>query len=105
MTEASRTLRQLFDAKTDEERARLVKEIEDLEHRGDELTHTIFRELSLTFITTLDREDIGALASALDDILDNIDRAATSIRLYRITEFDELGARSGRDHRAERGAS
>jgi uncharacterized protein len=89
LTEASRVLRQLFDAQTPEERVLRVKEIEDLEHRGDEITHTIFRELSLTFITTLDREDIGTLASSLDDIMDNIDRAATSIHLYRITEFDD----------------
>jgi uncharacterized protein len=89
LTEASGALRQLFDATSNEERMRLVKVIEDHEHRGDELTHTVFRELSLTFITTLDREDIGTLASSLDDIMDNIDRAATSIQLYRITEFDQ----------------
>jgi uncharacterized protein len=85
---ACRVLRELLDAKTEVDRIRLVEAIEDLEHRGDEITHQVFTQLSLTFITTLDREDIGALASALDDILDNIDRAATSIRLYRITEFD-----------------
>lgn len=81
-------LRELLDATTEAERVRLVAAIEDLEHRGDEITHQVFRQLSQTFITTLDREDIGSLASALDDILDNIDRAATSIRLYQITEFD-----------------
>jgi uncharacterized protein len=85
---ACRVLRELLDATTEVERIRLVQVIEDLEHRGDEITHQVFTQLSLTFITTLDREDIGALASSLDDILDNIDRAATSIRLYRITEFD-----------------
>jgi hypothetical protein len=86
---ASRVLRELLDAATEVDRIRLVQAIEDLEHRGDEITHQVFTQLSLTFITTLDREDIGALASSLDDILDNIDRAATSIRLYRITEFDD----------------
>lgn len=86
---ATHALRQLLEAQTEEHRARLVKEIEGYEHRGDELTHTIYHELSLTFITTLDREDIGLLASTLDDILDNIDRAANSILLYPITNFDD----------------
>ncbi len=86
---ASRVLRELLDATTDADRARLVQAIEDLEHRGDELTHQIFTQLSSTFITILDREDIGALASACDDVLDNIDRAATAIRIYAITEFDD----------------
>ncbi len=85
----SRTLCQVLDAKTDEERIHLVKEIESLEHRGDEITHTIFRELGLTFITPLDREDIAGLASSLDNIMDNLDRAATCIHLYQIIDFDE----------------
>lgn len=82
-------LRALLDAPDLAARARLAREIEDLEHRGDELTHTIFRELSLTFITPLDREDIGTLAAALDNIIDLIDRAATCTQLYDITSFGE----------------
>lgn len=89
IADSSHVLRALLQAKTEEERVRCVKTIEDHEHTGDELTHTIFLELSRTFITTLDREDIATLASSLDDILDNIDRAATSIQIYRITEFDD----------------
>jgi predicted phosphate transport protein (TIGR00153 family) len=86
---AGHTLIQLLDATADGDRQRLVKQIEDAEHRGDEITHTIFHELGLTFITPLDREDIAGLASALDNILDSIDRAATCIQLYHIFEFDE----------------
>jgi hypothetical protein len=89
LTKACAALRALLDAKDEAERLRLIKEIEAYEHRGDELTHQIFKELSLTFITTLDREDIGTLASAIDDIIDNIDRAATAIHLYKIATFDD----------------
>jgi uncharacterized protein len=89
LTEACAALRALLETKDEAERTRLIKAIETFEHRGDELTHQIFHELSLTFITTLDREDIGTLASALDDIIDNIDRAATAIQLYKIAEFDD----------------
>lgn len=86
---ACRLLRELLNAESEEERERLVRQIEDAEHQGDEYTHQVFTALGQTFITTLDREDIGALASALDNIVDNIDGAATAIRLYRITTFDD----------------
>jgi uncharacterized protein len=89
LTEATRKLKEMVRSTTDSEREQIARAIEDLEHRGDEITHTIFHELSLTFITTLDREDIGSLASALDDILDNIDQAATAIQLYQMRVFDD----------------
>jgi predicted phosphate transport protein (TIGR00153 family) len=67
-----------------EERAQKTRRLEELEHKGDELTHQIFRELGATFITPFDREDIHTLTSALDDILDYINGAATRIQLYKI---------------------
>jgi uncharacterized protein len=67
-----------------EERAQKIKRIEELEHKGDELTHQIFSDLGSTFITPFDREDIHALTSTLDDILDAIQGAATRIVLYRV---------------------
>jgi uncharacterized protein Yka (UPF0111/DUF47 family) len=62
-----------------------VERIKSLEHQGDELAHVIFSESSRIFVTPLDREDIHALASSLDDILDNIDAAAARLTLYKIT--------------------
>jgi predicted phosphate transport protein (TIGR00153 family) len=67
-----------------EERAQKIRKIEELEHHGDEITHQIFSELSSTFITPFDREDIHVLASKLDDILDFIHGAAGRISLYRV---------------------
>lgn len=67
-----------------EERAQKIKKIEELEHRGDEISHQIFSELSSTFVTPFDREDIHELASQLDDILDMIRGAATRIELYKV---------------------
>jgi len=60
--------------------------IKDLEHKGDELTHSVIEELNKTFITPIDREDIHDLCSALDDVLDLIDSTATRLVLFRITE-------------------
>ncbi len=48
-----------------EKSGQLIKEIEDMEHVNDELTHRIFTELGKNFITPFDREDIHYLASAL----------------------------------------
>ena len=62
-----------------------VEQIKSLEHQGDELTHRIFNETARVFVTPLDREDIHALASSLDDVLDHIDAAAARLPLYKIT--------------------
>ena len=47
------------------ERADYYKQIKDMEREGDRLTHLIFDELSTTFITPFDREDIHDLASCM----------------------------------------
>ncbi len=62
------------------------KHMKDIEHRGDELVHTVFEMLNKTFITPIDREDIIALASSLDSTLDMIDAATNQIALYEIDE-------------------
>ena len=51
-------------------RDNLLRSLDDLEHKNDEVTHRIFIELGRNFITPFDREDIHALASALDDVAD-----------------------------------
>jgi predicted phosphate transport protein (TIGR00153 family) len=62
----------------------LAAKIKDLEHLGDELTHTVIDELNKTFITPIDREDIHDLSAALDDVLDVIDQTAVRIVLFQI---------------------
>ena len=61
-----------------------VGQINDTEHQGDEITHRIMSELHSTFITPLDREDIAALAHAIDDIVDFIQAAADAMLLYKV---------------------
>ena len=69
-----------------EERVQIVEQIKAFEHQGDTVTHRIFSQLSGTFVTPFDPEDIAVLGSALDDILDNIDGAAGRFVLYKIKE-------------------
>jgi uncharacterized protein len=61
-----------------------VQQIRDLEHAGDAITHEMVRRLNTTFVTPIDREDIYALASCLDDVLDLIDAVADRLLLYKI---------------------
>lgn len=82
---AARVFKELMsNSMSKEERIQKIKKIEELEHKGDELTHQIFSDLGSTFITPFDREDIHSLASKLDDILDFIQGAAMRIILYRV---------------------
>ncbi len=59
-------------------------EIREAEHRGDEMSHDIGHRLEATFVTPFDREDIHALISGLDDVLDFIEEVADTFVLYRI---------------------
>jgi uncharacterized protein len=72
-------------------RTALIKEMEDLEHANDELTHNIFIELGKNFITPFDREDIHSLATALDDIADFIYASGKKINFYRIDPTADQG--------------
>ena len=69
----------------------LIKEMEDIEHQNDEITHKIFIELGRNFITPFDREDIHSLASALDDIADCIYAAGKKINFYKIDPISDQG--------------
>lgn len=70
-------------------RAELFKHIEDLEHKGDDITHQLYLELGKNFITPFDREDIHQLASAIDDIADYIHGSANRMSLYKVTEMTD----------------
>ncbi|MBI1838421.1 MAG: DUF47 domain-containing protein [Flavobacteriia bacterium] len=72
-------------------RASIVKEMEDLEHQNDLLTHTIFVELGKNFITPFDREDIHSLASALDDIADYMYAVGKKFIVYKIDPTSDTG--------------
>ncbi len=60
--------------------------IKDVEHIGDELTHNTYELLNRIFVTPLDREDIAALASSLDDILDLVEASADDFVVTGVSE-------------------
>lgn len=65
-------------------RKEIGKRFAEAEHQADEATHTIMRQLNLTFITPFDRDDIYTLASGLDDCMDFMEEAADLVVLYKI---------------------
>lgn len=65
-------------------RKKIFRQIEDYEHKCDEVTHQIHLELGKNFITPFDREDIHTLASSLDDVADFIHGAANRMNLYKV---------------------
>ena len=60
------------------------------------------RRLNTTFITPIDREDIYALASRLDDVLDLIDAVAERLLVYKIKGPTTAPSGHGQDHREDR---
>lgn len=86
-------LKEMLDNYSDPNKSKDL--IKDIEHKGDLQIHDLIRKLNKSFITPFDREDIYALASALDDIIDIIDTTAQHIVLYHINritpEAKELG--------------
>jgi predicted phosphate transport protein (TIGR00153 family) len=82
-----KTLNAMVRARKQKERDQWSEEIDRLESQGDEITHQIFVALGKTFITPFDREDVHALAAALDDIADYMQGAAARARLYDIISY------------------
>ncbi len=85
LTRGARTMRDLLENYDGDQVALKVKEIKDIEHLGDDMTHALLTKLNQTFITPFDREDIHRLASSIDDVLDFINAAGQRMILYKIT--------------------
>ncbi len=84
---AAEKLVDLFDNYEDVEAK--AKQLKDLEHQGDVITHEIIQRLHRTFVTPIDREDITLLAHSLDDVMDFIEAAGRTARLYHIVQPTE----------------
>ena len=70
-----------------EDGGEVARDIKELEHEGDRLTHEIVSLLNRTFVTPFDRDDMYRLAGALDDICDHVDEAAGNIASFGVDEI------------------
>ncbi|GBF73625.1 hypothetical protein PA598K_01932 [Paenibacillus sp. 598K] len=66
-----------------------ARDMKEYESQCDRYVHTILTELNKTFITPIEREDIMALTTSLDDVLDGIEACASRFEMYNIQEPDE----------------
>ena len=73
-----------------------LRDVVVCEQEGDRITHDIIHRLNQTFVTPFDREDIIALASGFDDIVDFIEEVADFLGLYRIEAPMEQAQRMAR---------
>ncbi len=92
--EISRLLVELLESFPQDGRG-LIRDIKELEHEGDRLTHEVIGLLNRTFVTPFDRDDIYRLAGALDDICDHVDEAADNIDAYEVKEIRDLARKQG----------
>ena len=65
----------------------LIRDVRELEHEGDRLTHELVDLVNRTFVTPFDRDDMYRLAGALDDICDYVDEAAGKVVSYGVNEI------------------
>lgn len=78
-------LAELLDEGTDREH--LASRMREAEHQADETTHEVVRRVNSTFVTPFDREDIYALSSGLDDVMDFMEEAVDLALLYEVKEL------------------
>jgi uncharacterized protein Yka (UPF0111/DUF47 family) len=84
--EAAHALSEMFGDDV-AEGERYAAHIKTIEHACDEITHNISTRLSRSFITAIDREDIHALSTALDDVVDFIEALASAVVMYGVQEY------------------
>ncbi|MBZ0168572.1 PhoU family transcriptional regulator [Candidatus Methylomirabilis lanthanidiphila] len=84
LLEAAGALQTMFDNYTNPEAQ--WRKIRDVEHQGDAITHRIMKKLNQTFIPFIDRQELRALTSTIDDVVDFIEAAASRMVLYHIAQ-------------------
>ncbi|WP_227762218.1 DUF47 domain-containing protein [Zhaonella formicivorans] len=87
MYKAAQLLKELVeDLKNGESK---FKEIKEMERKGDQQLHEIFKELNKSFITPIDREDIYGIGKQMDDIADFIESTASRFIMFKVTAATE----------------
>ena len=66
-----------------------IRSIKEVEHKADQLTHEINTRIDRSFVTPIDREDIHALSTRLDDVIDLLDGTARRVETFHIGEVKQ----------------
>ena len=83
---SAKLLQEMIEKWPDESES-LGRDIFKAEQEGDRITHDIIKRVNSTFVTPFDREDIYALASGLDDVMDFMEEAVDLVLLYEIGDL------------------
>ena len=82
LVEGAALLAEMLSDSADQED--VAKRMREAEHAADETTHSIVKKVNSTFVTPFDREDIYALGSGLDDVMDSMDEVVDQILVYEV---------------------
>jgi len=67
--------------------AKHAARIKEIESEADHITHELANRIDATFVTPLDKEDLHALSSELDDVTDCIEACTGRMALYQLTQL------------------
>jgi predicted phosphate transport protein (TIGR00153 family) len=90
LVKAAELLKKLMSTSEGDERERIIREIKQFEHIGDEITDKTYEQLNKSFITPFDREDIHELTANIDDVLDSINGISRRISLYKPKQLNSV---------------
>ena len=85
--EAARALKEIllnFDADTLEQK---MKELHEIEHKGDSKRHEVTKAIVRAFITPIEREDILKLSQNIDDVTDVVEEILIRIYMNNVTDI------------------
>jgi predicted phosphate transport protein (TIGR00153 family) len=92
--EGARKLNELLDDPAQAEK--IAREVKEIEHEADTITHQTVKRLHETWITPLDRHDIHDLITRLDDVLDMIEAVSERVVIFRVPKKHELSVQLGK---------
>lgn len=95
--EAACKLKEILENYNAETIETMVRDIHEIEHRGDVKRHELSNEIVKAFITPIDRDDIISISQAVDSVTDAIEDIILDLYTWNITalrpgavEFSEL---------------
>jgi uncharacterized protein len=85
--DASNLLSSLCKSENDVQRAEWMTKLKDCEHAADAVIHEVYDALNRTFVTPMDRSDLYALATSLEDIVDAVHATALQTSVHALDRF------------------
>ena len=70
-------------------RSKAIEQMRDVEHEADGVIHEVYDALNRTFVTPIDRSDIYALATQLEDVVDLCHATAMQIVTHAMEDIPD----------------